>query len=337
MSTRKILVVLSESEKSDFLPEPMWNELKRLVPDLVWLRPEDIVEQSWANVLGQIKPTIMVSGWKTPPLPDEAGLARESGLEYLCHLPGSVRTLVPRVWIEAGLTVSNWGSSISHIVAECGLMLIISGLRRAGYWNLAMHNGPAWKGADLDTQSIFGRRIGIHGFGAIGRCLVRLLEPFSVKISTYSPSIPESILEEFSVRRSSSLEELFSSNDVIVELAPLTPETTGIVTEELLRMIPDNGLFVNLGRGATVDEAALERVCAEGKLHAALDVYTIEPLPADSRLRSLKNVLLLPHLGGPTVDQRQTAGAYGLANIERYIRGEQPESLVTIEIYDRAS
>lgn len=337
MSTGKLLVVLSDSEKRDFLPEPHWNHLERMAPGFVWLKPDEVLTKGWATVLGQVKPRILVTGWRTPPLPDEAGLAQESGLEYLCHLPGSVRKLVPRVWIEAGLSVSNWGSSISHVVAECGLMLIISGLRRAGYWNNAMHRGAAWKGDDLDTRSLFGRRVGIHGLGAIGRCLVRLLEPFGVEVSTFSPSIPQSILDEYRVSRVDSLEALFAGNDVIVELAPLTPQTQGMVTEELLRMIPEGGLFVNLGRGATVDEEALCRVCAEGRLHAALDVYTVEPLPADSLLRRLDNVLLLPHLGGPTVDQRQTAGAYGLANIERYIRGEQPESLVTIDIYDRAS
>ncbi len=216
-------------------------------------------------------------------------------------------------------------------------MLIIAGLRRAGYWNNAMHHDGLWKTDALDTQSLFGRKIGIHGFGAISRCLVNLLEPFGVEITTYSPSVPDEGLAEYGVGRCDSLEELFSENHIIVELASYTPENEGIVNERLLRMIPDGGLFVNIGRGAVVDEDALIRVLADGHIHAALDVYTTEPLPLDSPLRQLENALLLPHLGGPTVDQRQTAGAYGLANIERYLRGEDLESIVTLEIYDRAT
>ncbi|MBC2595448.1 hydroxyacid dehydrogenase [Ruficoccus amylovorans] len=337
MSTRNLLVVLSESEKQDFLPLPLWERLCGLAPDLTWMTPQEVEERGWESVFSSIKPKILVTGWRTPPLPDDGIFARESGLEYLCHLPGSVRKLIPEVWIANGLVVSNWGNSISHVVAECGLMLITSGLRRAGYWNNAMHHSDAWKGPDLDTCSLFGRRVGIHGLGAIARSLVRLLEPFGLEISVYSPSVPQEVLDEYRVKRCDSLEELFSKNNVIVELAPLTPKNTGIVTEELLRMIPDDGLFVNIGRGAVVDEDALARVCAEGRLHAALDVYTIEPLPADSPLRQLDNVTLLPHLGGPTVDQRQTAGAYGLDNIERYLRGEEPESVVTLSTYARAT
>lgn len=337
MSTGNFLVVLNEWEQEDFLPKPLWDRLESMAPELHYITPDEVAQKGWAQVFGQYKPTILVTGWRTPPLPAEVGLAQESGLSYLCHLPGSVRKLVPRLWIENGLIVSNWGRSISHVVAECGLMLIIAGLRRAGYWNDAMHRNGAWKNDELDTQSLFGRKVGIHGFGAISRCLVKLMEPFGVEISTYSPSVSDDGLAEYGVQRAQCLEEIFSENHVVVELAALTPETEGMVNERLLRMIPDGGLFVNIGRGAVVDEDALIRVCAEGRIHAALDVYTVEPLPAESPLRRLENVLLLPHLGGPTVDQRQTAGAYGVANIERYLRGDPLESIVTLDIYDRAT
>ncbi|GHB97839.1 hydroxyacid dehydrogenase [Cerasicoccus arenae] len=337
MSNENLLVVLNEWEKEDFLPPPLWSRLEKIFPQLQYHTPDEIAKKGWARVFSEVKPSILITGWRAPPLPPEVGLARESGLKYLCHLPGSVRKLVPRLWIENGLIVSNWGRSISHVVAECGLMMIISGLRRAGYWNYAMHRNGAWKTDALDTQSLFGRRVGIHGFGAISRCLVKLMEPFGVEVSTYSPSVSDEGLAEYGVQRSNSLEELFSENHIIVELAALTPEAEGIVGERLLRMIPEGGLFVNIGRGAVVDEDALIRTCAEGKIHAALDVYCTEPLPADSPLRKMENVLLLPHLGGPTVDQRQTAGAYGLANIERYLSGNPLESVVTLDIYDRAT
>ncbi|WOO41218.1 hydroxyacid dehydrogenase [Rubellicoccus peritrichatus] len=337
MSIGKILVVLTDSEKNDFLPETLQKELSAITPEIKWLNPDFINEHGWDDALSSIKPEVLVTGWQTPRLPEAPQKYMGSGLKYVCHLPGSVRKLVPRSWIEAGLIVTNWGRSVSHVVAECGLMLMIAGLRRAGYWNSAMHRNGAWKGPDLDTRSLFGKKVGIHGFGAISSCLVRLLEPFDVQVSTYSPAVPDAILNEFGVSRSPSLEALFSENQVIVELASLTPQTEGIVTETLLRSIPDGGLFVNLGRGAVVDEAALARVCSEGNLHAALDVYTVEPLAGDSPLRRLDNVLLLPHIGGPTVDQRRTAGAYGVSNIKRFSRGEAMEAIVNLEIYDRST
>jgi phosphoglycerate dehydrogenase-like enzyme len=107
------------------------------------------------------------------------------------------------------------------------------------------------------------------------------------------------------------MERLFSDNDIIVELAPLIPETVGTVTEAHLRLIRPGGVFINVGRGAVVDEAALLRVAAEGKIQVGLDVFTQEPLPKESGFRGLRNVTLTPHLAGPTTDRRRDAG--GLA------------------------
>jgi phosphoglycerate dehydrogenase-like enzyme len=105
----------------------------------------------------------------------------------------------------------------------------------------------------------------------------------------------------------------------------------------LLRLIPEGGVFVNVGRGLVVDEAAMARVAAEGRLQVALDVYEQEPLPAESRLRGMPNVTLLPHLGGPTRDRRRDSGALALKNLRAFLRGEALESLVTLEVYDRAT
>lgn len=89
-----------------------------------------------------------------------------------------------------------------------------------------MHMGSVWKKADSVTGSLFCQRVGTHGFGAIARELVKLLQPFDVTISTYSPRVPDSLLEEFGVARAGSLEELFADNEVLIELAPLTPENS---------------------------------------------------------------------------------------------------------------
>ena len=124
---------------------------------------------------------------------------------------------------------------------------------------------------------------------------------------------------------------------MIIELAAYTPENRHLVSESILRMIPEGGTFVNVGRGAVVDEEALLRIAREGRLQVALDVYGKEPLPADSGFRGLPNVTLLPHLGGPTIDRRQDAGALGVANLERYLNGEPLEAVVSLPVYDRST
>jgi phosphoglycerate dehydrogenase-like enzyme len=201
-----------------------------------------------------------------------------------------------------------------------------------------MHHENGWKErTSVVTGSLFERKVGLHGFGAISREVVKLLKPFNVTISTYSPSVPDSLLEEFGVQRAKDLETLFSQNDVVIELAALTPKNTGIVTEELLRSIPAGGVFVNVGRGAVVDEPALARVARDGHIQVALDVYTSEPLPENSPLRGMTDVLLLPHLGGPTTDRRRDATSLGIANIRRYLNGEDLESRITPSVYKRST
>ncbi len=337
MTSPRILAAVTETERETFFPGRQFDELKGLASSFRHVDPLTLDEAAWVDTLSDFRPEILVACWRTPPLPDDILCRLDNSLRYACYLAGSVRKLVSDKLLHDGLIVTNWGHSISRTVAECGLMMAIASLRRVPYWNRRMYKGDAWKTPETASGSLFGRRVGLHGFGVIAREFVKLVQPFGVPVETYSPSVPDSILEEFNVSRSHSLEALFSENDVIIELAALTPETARIVKEEHLRSIPEGGVFVNIGRGATVDEDALARVAAEGKIFVALDVFSEEPLPADSPFRKIENVLLLPHLGGPTTDRRQDAGAHALENIRRYIRGEKLRSVVTAEVYARAS
>ncbi len=337
MHRPRILVALTRTEKEDFLPRESFSELESLASSVRLVDPLELAQDQWPEVLADFRPEVLVGAWRTPPLPADVKTITGDSLRYVCYLPGSVRKLVGEDLIREGLLVTNWGNSIARTVAECGLMMAIACLRRVSYWNLHMHGGPAWKNAETLTGSLFERRVGLHGFGVIARELVKLMQPFGVSISTYSPSVPDSLLDEFAVRRADTLEELFRENDVLVELAALTPKSRHMVTEAHLRMIPEGGVFVNIGRGAVVDEEALARVAAEGKLQVGLDVFGKEPLPADSPFRKLDNVLLLPHISGPTTDRRQDAGTFGLENIRRYIQGEPLQSEITGDVYARAT
>ena len=278
-----------------------------------------------------------MSAWQTPSLNGSLTLADLKSLRYVCYLAGSVRKLVPRELVNRGVVVTNWGNSIAPTVAECTLMLMLMALRRASHWAVAMHREAAWKSGSPDTQSLLGRRVGIHGFGTISQALVPMLRPFTDQIQTFSPRVPDEILARHGIARSNSLEELFSTSDVVVELAAATPENFHIVKESHLRMIPEGGVFVNVGRGCVVDEAAVARVAQDGKLQIALDVYEQEPLPVDSPFRGLSNVTLLPHLGGPTRDRRRDSGALALKNLRAFLRGEPQEAVVSLDIYDRST
>lgn len=332
-----VLIALTEAERRDFLPAAPdnWPALQATVS---WVTPPTWEPEAWEALLLRERPEVLVAAWAAPRLPATLLRSENQFLKYVCYVAGGVRNLVPREFVEQGLLVSNWGNSISRTIAESALMLSLMALRRAAYWSREMHTPRrVWKTHEETTESLFGRRVGIHGFGAIAQALVPLLKPFGVRIQAYSPYNADEDFTRLGVERAQTLEQLFQENDVFFELAPLTEETRGIVNETLLRSLPEGAVFVNTGRGAVVDEAALARVAAEGRLLVALDVYTHEPLPADSPLRLLENVTLMPHMGGPTTDRRQDAGAHALENLRRYLQGEPLLSVMDLTTYDRST
>jgi phosphoglycerate dehydrogenase-like enzyme len=337
MSERCAIIALSDLEIADFFPGALWTELQKLLPGA--MRVPLPLEQpaEWEKLWRDYPVEILIGAWKTPSLNSTLQPADLKSLRYVCYLAGTIRRLVPRELIEQGLVVTNWGNSISATVAECTLLLILMALRRASYWSVAMHRDGTWKDANTCTQSLLGRRVGLHGLGAIGQCLVPMLRPFTSQIKAYSPNVPEAVFDNLGVKRVSSLVELFAMSDVVVELAAATPSNFHIVKERHLRMIPDGGVFVNVGRGCVVDEEGLLRVAREGRLQIALDVYEQEPLPADSPFRGLPNVTLLPHLGGPTRDRRRDAGELALKNLRAFLRGDPLEAVVTLDVYDRST
>lgn len=328
-----VLALLTAEEVRDFLPEPMWSDLRALGADFRHQDPLALDATQTEQLLRELDPEVIVAAWKTRPLPHPL----PPRLRYVCYLCGSVKKLVTRAQLEQGLLLTNWGGSISRIVAEWALFHVLCCLRRATSWSLAMHLEQGWKNSGTETASLFGRRIGIHGFGMVARELVRLLEPFGTRVQVFAPDVDAATETAWGIRRAASLEALFADNDIIVELAPLIPETVGIVTEKLLRLIRPGGVFVNVGRGAVVDEAALLRVAREGRIQVGLDVFADEPLPGDSGFRGLRNVTLTPHLAGPTTDRRRDAGAFGLRNLQAYVAGEPLEAVVTPFVFDRSS
>lgn len=337
MLESRVIVALSDLEVADFFPGSLWGELEKLLPGYRRVQLPLTGPDEWERLWHSSPADILISAWQTPSLNSTLQPADLKSLRYVCYLAGSVRKLVPRELIEQGLVVTNWGGSISATVAECTLMLILMALRRASHWAVAMHRDGAWKDASIFTQSLLGRRVGLHGFGSISQCLVPMLRPFTSRIQAYSPSMPDAVFSSLGVKRLASLEELFATSDVVVELAAATPENKHVVTERHLRLIPDGGVFVNVGRGCVVEQEGLLRVAREGKLQIALDVFEQEPLPPDSPLRGLPNVTLLPHLGGPTRDRRRDSGALALRNLRAFLRGEPLDAVVTLEVYDRST
>jgi len=330
----RALIAVTQPWDEQFFDHELLDQLKTSYGDVVRVDPIEISPTNWEDLFQDVRPHAVLTAWDTPSIPNEA----LPDLGFVAHTGGEVRRLVDRKMIEEGLLVSNWGELAAPSVAECALMLILCSLRQITHWTFLMHNDRLWPERGVTPgQGLFGRRVGLHGFGKIAQSLVSLLRPFNCQILSYSAGVPAQLFEQHGVEQVDSVESLFENSDVLVELEALTPHTRGSVNESLLRRLPDGAVFVNVGRGPVVDEAALTKIALEGRLQIAVDVYEVEPLPATSTLRGLPNVTLLPHVAGPTMDRRRDCGCRAIDNLHRFARGERPLGLVTLDVYDRST
>ncbi|MEO6246215.1 MAG: NAD(P)-dependent oxidoreductase [Opitutaceae bacterium] len=327
--------MLTPTESREFFPGPLLGQLRALAPECELVDPTELTAAAIEAKIAAFNPEVLVACWKTPRLPADL----PARLRYICYLVGSLKKLLDRRHLDGRAVVTNWGGSISRTVAEAALFHVLACLRNSSHWAIAMHQPgvAAWKNGPHDSRSLFSRRVGLHGFGPVARELVALLRPWNCPVTVFAPDVTDDLARGYGIERATSLDTLFAENEILVELAPLIPATTGIVTEKILRLIRPGGVFVNVGRGAVVDEAALLRLAHEGNIAIGLDVFTQEPLPADSGFRALPHVSLTPHTAGPTIDRYPDAGAFALENLRAYAADRPLEAIVTPEIFDQSS
>jgi len=187
------------------------------------------------------------------------------------------------------ITVVNSPESNSEAVAEFTLGLILSLLRNLSPAYSSMKDG-LWLKKDLKGEELEGKKIGVIGYGHIGKKLTKLLNAFGTKVDYYSRS-----------EKSNSLENIFKHSDIITIHLPLNNETENLINNNLLSLMRPTSFLINTSRGGVVEEKVLFKILLEKKIAgAALDVFWEEPLPPESPWRKLANVILTPHIGAST-------------------------------------
>lgn len=171
------------------------------------------------------------------------------------------------------------------------------------------------------AQDLHGLRLGIIGLGEIGGEVARLAQAFGMEVTGLRRSVRgDEICETWPNER---LHELLGRSDAIVIAAPLTDSTRGLFDADAFASMRTGSWFVNVGRGEIVDEAALVDALASGHLGGAgLDVFATEPLPTDSPLWQLQNVIITPHTAGSTDWARRRTITQFIENFRRFTNGE---------------
>ena len=166
-----------------------------------------------------------------------------------------------------------------------------------------------------------GRSVAVVGWGPIGREVARLADAFGMIPTVVRREVHGD--EPYAVRRLDELVDVAGEHDAMVVALPLTPETAGIVSRDVIDAIGPDGYFVNVGRGELVDQDALTDALVDGRLGGAgIDVTTPEPLPVEDPLWSAPNLILTPHNSGSTDGTSRRADEAFLANLASWVAGD---------------
>jgi len=183
-------------------------------------------------------------------------------------------------------------------VAEMTIGLMIAASRRITTMDRALHGGD-WRRLQ-DGLQLNGRTLGLLGYGQIGQRVARAAQALGMHVVVYDPALAASHSVP-GVERVDSVDALLPRSDVLSLHVPLTASTRGLLGAAQLRRLPRGAVLINTARGEVVDEDALVDALRTGHLHSAgLDTMAVEPLPANSPLVALDNVVLTPHAGGST-------------------------------------
>ncbi len=175
-----------------------------------------------------------------------------------------------------------------------------------------------------------GKTVGIVGLGGIGSAVARRAAAMGMSvIGTRRRPSPEPVEHVKRMYAAAEIDDLISASDYLVLCTPLTPKSLGMLSAARLERLKSDAVLINVSRGAVADEAALTRMLTAGRIRgAALDVFEQEPLPPDSPLWTLDNVLLSPHTADHVGDSHLRSMRFFIENLDRYRRGEAVENVV---------
>ncbi len=238
---------------------------------------------------------------------------------------------------ELNIPITFTPAANARSVAEHAIMLALAVGRRLVSYDAAVRGGRWDVRYEPGTQELHGKTFGVVGFGTIGRMTAAIAaQGLGMKIAVYSPSTPEAQIRELGYTPCADLPGLLAQADVISLHRPSRPDTRGMINAQTLRLCKPTAILVNTARADLVDTAALAAALRDGQLAGAgIDVFDAEPVPADSPLLSLPQVVLTPHSAGSTDEALQATADQCADQIIAVLQGRHPEHLVAPEVWER--
>lgn len=228
---------------------------------------------------------------------------------------------------KAGVPLALCPAGTDEAVGEHTVLLMLAALKRLVAAHDAMVVGKwlRWE-LRMSTRDLYGKTVGLIGFGRTGRAVAKRLRGFGVRLIANDPYITLSDREraEFGVTLVSK-EIVLREADIVSLHVPLTEETRHLIGRPELAQMKPSAVLINVSRGGVIDQPAVYEALKDRRIMAAgLDVFSPEPLPAGDPLTTLDNVVLTPHIAAGTLDAFRTKLRFALGNIARVMGGEEP-------------
>ena len=247
-------------------------------------------------------------------------------LKLVVHAAGSVKPIVSDELWKRGIRVCASTKPLGIGVAETSLGLVIASCKNFFQLNEELHQD---KFTIHDVKDLYEINVGIVSAGFVGRHHIKLLNNFGINILLYDPYVTEEKAAELGAKKV-DLETLLKESDVVSLHAPSIPATRHMINADTLKLMKKDAVLINTARGSLIDENALyEHMMAGNLKYACLDVYDPEPLPVESPLRTVKNIILTPHIAGLAINGKLRIGPHATSEIQKFLNGEKPDCEVT--------
>lgn len=236
---------------------------------------------------------------------------------------------------KAGIVVTNVPDVFIEEVADHAMTLLLACWRRLIEQDRIVREGR-WPEGRLELSKhgrLQGQTLGFISFGNIPRLVAKRARAFGLKLMAYDPFIHEHHMHQNDVESVTGLGELLERADFVSMHAPLLPDTKHMLSGEQFRAMKSSAIFINTGRGPTVDEKALIQALQEGQIsYAGLDVFEVEPLPADSPLLKMDNVIVSAHVASASSRMMPEARRRAGREIATVLLGRRPLSAVNPQV-----
>jgi glycerate dehydrogenase len=232
---------------------------------------------------------------------------------------------------ELKIPVTNVPAYSTNSVAQLVFAFILEICHRVADHSEAVKQGDWTNCKDFSfwnypLMELEGKTLGIIGFGSIGIAVSKIALSFGMKVITYSRTIKKEYENED--LRFVSLEELYKEADIISLHTPLSEETKGLINQTSLNQMKDGVILINTSRGGLIVEQDLKDALESGKVYAAaVDVTTVEPIPANSPLLTAKNIFITPHIGWAPKEARTRLITVAIDNVRQFVTNK-PQNVV---------